>query len=340
MSKVLILDGGLGTSLERKYDVKFDHSRPLWSSDLLVSDTETLLACQSDFGSIPVDIILTATYQVSYAGFAATKTAEFPEGIDGASVGRFVDKALQIAQAAKAADASIALSVGPYGACMIPSQEYSGEYDAQHSSLESLQAWHQERLKLFASVPQASSRIAYVALETLPRVDEIIAIRKALSSVESLSSLPFWMSSLFPGDDSKLPDGSSIDAAVSAMLDPSIAPTVPWGIGINCTKVWKLDGLLKQFEATVSRLLEEKRITQWPALVLYPDGTNGEVYNTTTQKWEVPAEAQTGDRVPWEEQLAEVVKNTQSRGNWAQIVAGGCCMSGADDISRLRNALR
>jgi homocysteine S-methyltransferase len=340
MSKILILDGGLGTSLERQYGVKFNHSKPLWSSDLLVSDPATLLACQQDFGNIPVDIILTATYQVSYAGFAATKNAEFPEGIDATSVGRFVNTAVDVAQNAKNGDGNVALSVGPYGACMIPSQEYSGAYDADHNSLESLRAWHEERLKLFAGVPQVSSRVAYVALETIPRVDEIVAMRQALSATPTLSALPFWTSCLFPGDNGCLPDGTTAEAAVRAMLDPDIASAVPWGIGINCTKVWKLDGLLQHFENAVVGLINEGRAKNWPALVLYPDGTNGEVYNTATQVWELPAEAQEGEeRISWEEQLKDVVKATQARGKWAQIVVGGCCMAGADDIARLRDVL-
>ena len=159
---VLILDGGLGTALEQKYHVAFSVAKPLWSADLLVSDPDTLLACQSDFGrGVPVDVLLTATYQVSVAGFARTKTAEFPLGIGRAQIPDYVDAAVRIAARATgrdaeaaAAAAAVALSIGPYGACMIPSQEYSGAYDEPHGSRAALYEWHLERMRLFAASPR------------------------------------------------------------------------------------------------------------------------------------------------------------------------------------------
>ncbi|KAJ4150447.1 hypothetical protein LMH87_011197 [Akanthomyces muscarius] len=341
-SPILILDGGLGTSLEQKYGCKFDHGTPLWSSDLLVSDPARLRRCQADFGRVPVDILLTATYQVSAAGFAATRDPEKQEpGISRARIPLYIDEALRVGHAAKAPDARLALSVGPYGACMVPSQEYSGVYDDAHSSQEALLRWHADRLRLFAAVDDVQGRVGYVALETVPRVDEIIAMRRALSATEALSALPCWISCLFPGDDGVLPDGGSVEAAVRAMLDPAVASPA-WGVGINCTKVHKLDGLLRRYEDAVGMLLQEGVVQGgWPALVLYPDGTNGEVYNTTTQTWErrQGGEGEGGERVPWAKQLAEVVRATRRRARWRQIVVGGCCMAGAEDIAALRAEL-
>lgn len=124
MASVQILDGGLGTSLQDKYGVNFSSAdTPLWASHLLVSNPETLKACQSDFGEAGVDILLTATYQIYTGGFQNTKTAEFPEGIPASEVGRFLRTAVEVAEISKVRDsAKIALSLGPYGACMIPGQ--------------------------------------------------------------------------------------------------------------------------------------------------------------------------------------------------------------------------
>ncbi|PTB64681.1 Homocysteine S-methyltransferase [Trichoderma citrinoviride] len=348
---IRILDGGLGTSLEHNHGISFTpSSSPLWSSHLLVSDPATLLLCQKSFAAIPVDVLLTATYQVSIQGFAATKTAEHPSGIaDASHIPPFLDKAIQIAhEAAKARTpcaAAVALSLGPYGACMIPSQEYSGAYDAEHSSEEALYLWHRQRMELFARVvPPVRRRITYMALETIPRLDEIVALRRALAAVPELSSgIPFWMSCLFPHeDDDNTPDGSSPEAILGAMLDPALAEeAVPWAVGINCTKVWKLDSLLRRYEAAIRNLLHEGTVERWPALVLYPDGTNGEVYNTTTKQWELPqgAAEQQQDRVPWETQLTQAVRATEARGNWPEIIVGGCCRALPSDIKRLRDAL-
>ncbi|KAL6866747.1 S-methylmethionine-dependent Homocysteine/selenocysteine methylase-like protein [Trichoderma novae-zelandiae] len=338
---IRILDGGLGTSLEQNHGISFSpSSSPLWSSHLLVSDPPTLLLCQRSFSDIPVDVLLTATYQISVQGFADTKTALYPDGIDASHIPLFLEKAIQIAHEAKGPPCAVALSLGPYGACMIPSQEYSGDYDAQHSSQEALYRWHRQRMELFARIPHIRQRITYIALETIPRLDEIIALRRALTAVPELSSgVPFWMSCLFPNEDENTPDGSSPEAIIRAMLDPALAEAVPWAVGINCTKVWKLDSLLHRYEGAVRSLLQEGVIEKWPALVLYPDGTNGEVYNTTTQQWEIPHGTEQQDIVPWETQLTRAVRATEARGNWPEIIVGGCCRALPSDIKRLRDCL-
>ncbi|KAI1205301.1 Homocysteine S-methyltransferase [Annulohypoxylon truncatum] len=298
LAPVLFLDGGLGTSLEDKYGVKFDENTPLWSSHLLIDDPRTLRACQADFGRVPVDILLTATYQVSAEAFARTKTPNHPQGIGRRDISAFLNLAVSIAEEAKAPEAQVALSLGPYGACMIPSQEYSGKYDAEHNSLEQLFNWHQDRLALFEQIDHLGSRISLVAFETVPRLDEIKAIRELFtrspSSKSSSSSLlrgeiPFWISCVFPGDAYTLPDGSDIDQVVHALLSPEYSDVLPWGIGINCTKVAKLPRLVEMYGRSVSKFASSGRLTGHPTLVLYPDGTNGEVYDTVTKTWQAPA---------------------------------------------------
>lgn len=351
MTPILILDGGLGTSLESEHGVTFTSSaNPLWSSSLLLSSPQTLLACQRAFADVPVDILLTATYQISIHGFAATRTAEHPQGVGEGEIPGYLDRAVSVAEDAVRGkkDVRIALSLGPYGACMIPSQEYSGVYDAEHDDAEALEAWHRRRMGLFSPVTELSSRIGFVALETVPRLDEIIAMRRALAATEDLRGIPCWVSCLYPAgqiehadaeENYRLPDGNTVHDAVRAMLDPDIAPS-PWGIGINCTKAWKLDGLLRRYEDAVSQLVEEGKVAEWPALVLYPDGTSGEVYNTETQVWEKPAGLGSGQDEPWEERVANAIEGTVARGKWSQVVVGGCCMASHRDIKRLRDRLR
>lgn len=335
MTQIYILDGGLGTSLEQHYNVHFSKAQPLWSADLLVTDPETLQRCQLDFGSIPVDILLTATYQISFDGFNKTVTKEFPNGIPDSAVPQYIERAIDIGHRAKGTKAQLALSVGPYGACMNPSQEYSGVYDAHHNSEDSLLQWHAERLAAFAAIPDVSSRVDYVALETIPRQDEIVAMRKALGNSSELSKVPFWISCLYPGDDNQLPDGTPAEEAVRHMVNPAFGPT-PWGVGINCTKIWKLKALISKYELQISSMIESKELAQWPALVLYPDGTNGEVYNTTTKQWEKPSATEVEQRVSWEQQLSDVLIEVKSRNLWKSIVVGGCCMADFQAISKLK----
>ncbi|KAJ5145760.1 uncharacterized protein N7515_000324 [Penicillium bovifimosum] len=309
MAHVQILDGGLGTSLNDIYNIKFDSTTtPLWASHLLVSDPATLQACQHDFGVAGVDILLTATYQVSAEGFARTRTAQYPDGIPRSAVGPFLKTAVDIAERAKVRDStSIALSLGPYGACMIPGQEYSGAYDAGHDDEESLYRWHLNRLRMFAEADEGLvSRVQYVAFETLPRVDEVRAVRRAIR--DSGTELPFWISCVFPRDDEALPDGSSVAEVLSGLVDA--------------------------FDRAVAEVIEARQIDAVPCLVLYPDGTNGEVYNTATQIWE-KLDGGLADKRPWEVQLAQVVGEAYEKGHFTSFLVGGCCKASHFDIQKL-----
>jgi homocysteine S-methyltransferase len=284
---VRFLDGGLGTSLEDAYGVHFDEKTPLWSSHLLVSDPETLRSCQGDFAKVPVDILSTATYQVSAYGFHRA-------GIAPNAIPKFLDLAVSIAEQAKGSSTKIALSLGPYGSVMVPSQEYSGDYDEGHSSVDSLCEWHKNRMSLFTEVNMIGQRVDYMAFETVPRLDEILAIRRFTASLASkskdwtvptLGQVPYWISCVFPGDGYTLPDGSNITRVIHALLSLDISESVPWGIGINCTKLAKLPQLIDMYESGVEVLERAGYLKSRPSLLLYPDGTNGEVYDTTSKTW-------------------------------------------------------
>ncbi|GKZ17859.1 catalyzes methyl transfer from S-methylmethionine (SMM) to adenosyl-L-homocysteine (AdoMet) [Aspergillus brasiliensis] len=347
---ILILDGGLGTSLQDHYNIAFTSTdTPLWSSHLMISDPKTLLACQRDFTTTAaVDVLLTATYQVSPEGFLRTKTPSHPTGIPRDSIAPYLRTALDVAgQAVQDTSASVALSLGPYGACMIPGQEYSGAYDGEHDTEEKLWRWHVERLSLFndeAVATKLSDKVKYIAMETVPRIDEVRAVRRAVGSSSGFcSGIPFWVACVFPLEDKDtLPDGSTVDEVVEAALLPIDGGATPWGIGINCTKMHKLPRLVGLFADAVGRLLRDGRIQERPALVLYPDGTQGEVYNTTTQTWEKVQDKSggAGDSRPWEVQLAQVVNDACATSQFSSVLVGGCCKASFNDIKRLREQLR
>ncbi|KAK9413963.1 putative Homocysteine S-methyltransferase [Seiridium unicorne] len=341
MGSIQILDGGLGTSLEDSYGVTFDHSKPLWSTHFLIEGQDTLFACQRDFAEAGADVILTATYQTSVEGFGRTRIPDYPDGIPQSAIGSYLQKAVEIAEkVTTSTSAKVALSLGPYGACMIPGQEYSGNYDDAHSSEETLYSWHLERLRLFTNVKGLAEKVQYVALETIPRVDELRAVRRAVQ--DSGITAPFWISGVFPGDGNQLPDGSSIDAVVEAMIDPAVEGAKPWGVGINCTKIHKLTRIIEAFETSVASLIASGRLESAPALVLYPDGTKGEIYNTTTKKWEKPEghAQETDTQESWAAQLAGIVKASRERGCFRDYLVGGCCKASAEDIGELSRELR
>ncbi|GAP91678.1 putative homocysteine s-methyltransferase [Rosellinia necatrix] len=344
---ILFLDGGLGTSLQDKYNVQFTEATPLWSSHLLLSGHGALESCQRDFAQVPVDILLTATYQVSVEGFQRTRTDSFPQGVSRAEIPQFLDAAVSIVEQVKQPATKIALSLGPYGAVMTPSQEYSARYDDEHDSAEKLFRWHADRIRLFASIPRLDDRVDFVAFETVPRVDEILAIRKLTVPLASqspdaaaagpLGGVPYWISCVFPGTGHVLPDGSSVSQVIRALLSLEYSNDPPWGIGINCTKIAELPQLVSAYEIGVRLLEESGHLRAWPSLLLYPDGTNGEVYDTATKTWKRPPGLnETAQEPSWEQQLAKIVTQAQSRGCWHSIVVGGCCKATHVDISRLR----
>ncbi|KAI1112006.1 Homocysteine S-methyltransferase [Nemania sp. NC0429] len=344
---IQFLDGGLGTSLEDKHGVHFTEAMPLWSSHLLLGDHDVLASCQRDFAQVPVDILLTATYQVSAEGFRRTCTRSFPRGVPRSEIPSFLNLAVSILEQVKQPATKVALSLGPYGAVMTPSQEYTARYDDEHTSVEALYRWHADRIALFADIPRIQSRVDFIAFETVPRLDEILAIRKLTRRLASpsadavvaspLGRIPYWISCVFAGAGQVLPDGSTVSEVIRALLSLEHSDHPPWGIGINCTKIAELPQLVRMYETSVRLLQEDGYLRAWPSLLLYPDGTNGEVYDTTTKTWRLPTGLKgVFERPSWEQQLYEVVTQARRRGCWRSIVVGGCCKTTPADLSRLR----
>ncbi|KAK2801803.1 hypothetical protein FQN51_005169 [Onygenales sp. PD_10] len=345
-----LLDGGLGTTLCDIHHTTFTSTTtPLWSSHLLISSPSTLLACQRSFASIPVNVLLTATYQISIEGFARTKTPEYPDGIPRSAIPGYLRTALDIADKACADShghghvTKLALSLGPYGACMVPGREYSGDYSGSGGceGEEWLARWHTERLRLFVDALGGKEgfeeRLGYIAFETIPRLDEIRAVRRAVGEVGVKT--PFWISCVFPGEGGRLPwDGCGVEEIVRAALGGLEGGEMPWGVGVNCTKIEKVRGLVGEFGRWVAKMRECGEIAKVPALVLYPDGTDGEVYNTVTQCWE-KRDGEGRDTRDWETQLAQVVKDAEKSGPFNFFLVGGCCKASPEHIKRLGQKL-
>lgn len=244
----------------------------------------------------------------------------------------------------------MALSLGAYGAVMIPSQEYSGNYDEAHSSIAQLREWHLNRLSVFLPSSERDEKkecwdhVDLVAFETLPRLDEILAAREvvflAYQHLPPSLQKPFWISCVFPGESNLLPDGSSIPEIVKAMLGKRETSMRPMGIGINCTKVNKVEGLVREFEDAV-RELGEDGDGEGVSLVIYPDGTmRGEVYDTVTKEWVINGEGnEGGSQKLWDEEVFEIVMRARESGVWKSIYVGGCCRTGPEEIGNLRRRI-
>jgi len=120
---VVVLDGGLATQLEaRGHDLSSD----LWSARLLLEQPAEVTAAHRDFFRAGAQVATTASYQVSFSGFAA-------RGLDAADTVAALRRSVELAAAARddlPADLPrwVAASVGPYGAALADGSEYRGDY--------------------------------------------------------------------------------------------------------------------------------------------------------------------------------------------------------------------
>src|SRR5664279_1516163 len=136
---VVVLDGGLGTELERRGS---DLTDPLWSARLLVDDPETIVATHLAYFRAGAQVATSASYQATFEGFEA-------RGISRDDAAKLMSRSVELAIEARrryraetdaaasaatgsaavpAADLFVAASIGPYGALLADGSEYRGDY--------------------------------------------------------------------------------------------------------------------------------------------------------------------------------------------------------------------
>lgn len=78
-----------------------------------------------------------------------------------------------------------------------------------------------------------------------------------------------------------------------------------------------------------------------PHLVIYPDGAQDLVYDTSSQEWKPRiGDAQSSKpSIPWHEQVVNIVGDVRARAKWRGILVGGCCKSRPMHIAQLKQSL-
>ncbi|KAL4882430.1 Homocysteine S-methyltransferase [Aspergillus karnatakaensis] len=343
--QILLLDGGLGTTLEAPpFNITFTESTPLWSSHLLISSPATLRSAHRAFHNAGADILLTATYQTSIEGFAKTNAGHTAEDAE-----RYMRSAIPLVSSVIASarqqqrPCRVALSLGPYGATMAPvAAEYTGIYPVQMDREEALRQWHARRLRVFACDNASWDGVDYVAFETLRRADEVCAVRAAMSDVvHGSQNKPWWVCGVFPAEEV---DETDVRRWVCAAVGAQHGLPRPWGLGLNCTRIDHVAKIVSIMRDEIQCLLgkEDGFVDEWtassgkPWLVLYPDGTKGEKYDPVTKTWVM---SETGAaQEPWDKTFWNVVQQ-QTEEDWEGIIIGGCCRSGPADIAALRGRI-
>jgi homocysteine S-methyltransferase len=197
--RVVLLDGGLATELERR---GADLSSELWSARLLRDDPAAIVTAHQAFVAAGADVITTASYQASFAGL-------------GADAEPLLRRSVALAREAGAR--WVAASVGPYGAVLADGSEYRGDYGL---SVAELRAWHRPRLAVLAD---AGADV--LAVETIPCLAEIAALCAELAAL----AVPAWLSITCSGTSTRAGEPAAEAFELAAGCPAVIA------VGVNCT---------------------------------------------------------------------------------------------------------
>ncbi|KAF8200855.1 Homocysteine S-methyltransferase [Pholiota molesta] len=324
-----LMDGGLGTTLEDELGSMVSQS-PLWSAYPIGHNPEAVVQAH-------LKIISTATYQCS---FDTLTRAGYDEGesklhmlkcvrLANEARARFQAQSCNMAgHTTQRRSTFVALSLGPFGATLQPTQEFHGYYPPPYGpreftagavnenafehpedeirAIDALAHFHFDRLL----------SIHFIAFETVPLRREVKAIRKAMG----------WLRHKFIEEGRKQVLKPWWISCIDQLFDAAYQPSA---FGINCTALKYIPSLV----AKVSSYFEASETNEagpfW--LVLYPNGTG--TYDEENQRWNA-AEDDIG--VEWAKELIRVIEREPvSR----RLLVGGCCHTGPKEISTLHRYL-
>jgi homocysteine S-methyltransferase len=304
---VLLLDGGLGTELERRGS---DLSDPLWSARLLATEPEAIIGAHLAYFRAGAQVATTASYQATFEGFSAA-------GIESAEAARLIGLSVELAAEARrryldesrddetrgdqsrstASDLLVAASIGPYGAMLADGSEYRGDYGL---SVGQLCDFHRRRFEVLAS-----SAADLLAFETIPSVDEGHALATLLEEAPDARA---WLS-FSCADGGHTRRGDPIEEA----FDLANETRGVVAIGVNCTE-----------PRFVVELIERAASRTGKPVMAYPNG--GERWNANGRNWfGTGAERLSGDVAAWIQAGARIV--------------GGCCRVGPETIAEMATIL-
>ncbi|CAK5281170.1 unnamed protein product [Mycena citricolor] len=366
--KVVILDGGLGTTLEQTFGLDISHT-PLWSAKAAVEHPTVIVDAHLAFLRAGAQIILTSTYQCSPSTFAGAGYGD-EEGeklmckcvllAEDARV-RFLSETHQNGGDAEPGP-KIALSLGPFGAGLSPAQEFDAFYpppygprayttagpnvnafspeegELEAAATEALAQYHLERLSIVAADPRAWAAVDLIAFETVPLLREIRAIRIAVGRLAARGlHKPWWISFVFPGG--RFPETGGV--TVRSVMDAAFGSGAgdgnlghPSALGVNCTDAGELPRILQEMQAALGEMGRGER-DEKPWLVVYPNG--GDIYDPVTQSWIVKSVT---SGPSWAQRVGAMIKGIDLGDTLNGIVVGGCCRTGPADIRELGDVLK
>ncbi|MGZ4634724.1 homocysteine S-methyltransferase [Oryzihumus sp.] len=246
----LVLDGGLATELEAQ---GHDLSDALWSARLLADDPHAVVEAHRAFYAAGARVATTASYQASFAGFAAA-------GLSREEAAALMRRSVRLADQARAGMPApgslfVAASIGPYGASLADGSEYTGAYDLD---VRGLRAFHRPRLEVLA---EAGADV--LAVETVPCLAEVEAL---LEELARLDGIPVWLSLTCAGGRTRRGEDPAEAFAMAADVDTVVA------VGANCTA-----------PDEVAELVPVAAAASGKPVLAYPN--SGEGWDARTRSW-------------------------------------------------------
>jgi len=298
---VIVLDGALGTELERR---GADLADPVWSAKYVLDQPDMIRAVHLDYFGAGADVATTATYQVTFEGCHR-------RGMQREAAAQLMRDAVTLAAAARdefwnvpANRAGrlrplVAASIGPYGAMLADGSEYRGRYAATDRELRE---FHRPRLEVLAR-----AGVDVLACETLPCLREALAIAHVLLEFPAMSA---WMS-FSCRDGHRNGEGEDI-AACAAALQPYAQIAA---VGVNCTPPDYVEELLRRMADQTDK-----------PLVAYPN--SGERYDASEKVWSGcgPSPPLADRSLSWYDAGARLI--------------GGCCRTTPKDIEAISRRYR
>ncbi|MFE2376434.1 homocysteine S-methyltransferase [Streptomyces sp. NPDC059398] len=247
----VVLDGGLSNQLEAQ---GCDLSDALWSARLLADGPRQIVAAHTAYVRAGAQVLITASYQATFAGFARRGTGRAE------ATGLLARSVLLAREAAGAADREVwvAASVGPYGAMLADGSEYRGRYGL---SVRELERFHRPRIEaLAAAEPDV------LALETVPDTDEAEALLRAADGCGT----PVWLSYSVTGERTRAGQPLAEAFGLAAGRDQVVA------VGVNCCAPGDADRAVELASAVTGK-----------PVVVYPN--SGEEWDAGRRDWRGPA---------------------------------------------------
>jgi len=214
---VLLLDGGLGTELERRGHTQLGK---LWSSALVRTNAMAIREVHRDYLDAGASCITAATFQASMPTLlsAGLHQAEAEDLLLDAVALAARERDRYLYRHPERLRPLVAASIGPYGASLCNGGEYTGDYNLTQRELR---AFHAERWRILCN-----SEADVIALETIPSWPEARALLSLLSATPSRQA---WIS--FTCRDARhITDGTPFAEVIKALNDiPNLC-----GVGVNC----------------------------------------------------------------------------------------------------------